>query len=78
MPDDLAALAMDEGPGAFVPRKELASPDALVRLETAAAADREALERFYGGVSEVRPKADPKKKARRRAARASRRRNRRA
>lgn len=72
MADDLLGLAVDEGPGAFVPRKDLASPDALVRLGAVQAA--ESVERFYREVAEVRP--DPSRKAKRKAARAARRRNR--
>jgi hypothetical protein len=69
MPDDLTALVVDEGPGAFMPRPEHASPEAVVRLHARATSDS-------APSSEVAQPAHPDRKAKRKAARAARRKNR--
>jgi hypothetical protein len=68
MPDDLTALAVDEGPGAFMPRPEHASDEALARKAVRTAPLRSPR-------AAARP--DPDRKAKRKAARAARRKNRR-
>jgi hypothetical protein len=72
MPDDLTALAVDEGPGAFMPRPEHASDAALARLHTRGLGSDSA----PSSEAAKSESADPKKKAKRKAARAARRKNR--
>lgn len=68
---DYLDVALDDGPGGFAPRKDLASPEAIVRLHALEVAARR------GRPPELmRKPRDPKKKAKRKAARAARRRTR--
>jgi hypothetical protein len=69
MPDDLTTLAVDEGPGAFMPRPEHASHEALGRLHTRGTSDS-------APSSEAAKAEHPDRKAKRKAARAARRKNR--
>jgi hypothetical protein len=78
MPDDLASLAIDEGPGAFMPRPEHASPEALVRRQFQYGTGVVTEGEVQGAPSsEVAKSAHRDRKAKRKAARAARRRNRR-